>query len=141
MIERWISITGGAGLRFLASNDTLTTDNSDTLAYINVGLHVTTACQTAKIEKNTHCIPGKTELVCRGVVDHSGLRSECIKIFRGTFSERRGGEFVFIAQHKKRTKIVATRHAFWVQNVHRMLCGRGSAQKPAGGAHSAPQAL
>jgi len=28
---------------------------------------------------------------------------------------------VFIAQHKKRTKIVATRHDFWAQNVPKIL--------------------
>jgi len=43
-------------------------------------------------------------------VAQSVRRSERIRIPRAGIFQDSSGEFVFIAQHKKRTKIVATRH-------------------------------
>ena len=68
------------------------------------------------------------------IVDY--VRSERIRIPGGGGIFRTSGELVFIAfiaQHKKRTKIVVTRHDFWAQNAF-----ASGAPNPAGGAHSAP---
>ena len=58
---------------------------------------------------------------------HTELRPQAqpIRIPRGHFLFSRRRVFVFIAQHKKRTKIVATRHDFWGQNVPEMLLRPG----------------
>ena len=39
----------------------------------------------------------------------------------------------------KRSKIVATRHVSWAENIPKMLRGRGSAPDPVVGAYSSPQ--
>jgi len=49
-----------------------------------------------------------------------------------------GGEFVFIPQHKIRTKLVATRHDFWAQNVPTMILQLGLRPEPRWGAQSTP---
>ena len=65
----------------------------------------------------------------KGVVAYSGLRTlRAYKNSRGGGIFRTSGELVFIAfiaQHKKRTKIVVTRHDFWAQNVPKMLLHPG----------------
>ena len=49
---------------------------------------------------------------------HSRLYAQSVQEFPdGHFQDVGRAEFVFTARHKKKTKIVATRHDFWAQNV------------------------
>jgi len=74
----------------------------------------------------------------RGVVAHTGLRSERVRIFRRTFSGHRRGKFLFIAQHKKERKSLPSDTISGLKMYPKCFCSRGSSPNPAGGVYSAP---
>jgi len=69
----------------------------------------------------------------QGVMAHSGLCLEHIRIPRGTFSGRQGEEFVFIAQHKKEPKSLLPDTFSGLKMYPKYICSRAVPQV----AHSA----
>jgi len=57
----------------------------------------------------------------------------------GAFSGLWGGEFIFIAQHKKEPKSLSPDTISGLKMYPKRFCGWGCAPNPAGGAHSTPQ--
>ena len=70
---------------------------------------------------------------------YSGLRSEGIRISREDIFRKSGeGKKLHLLLSTKRTKMVASRHDFWAQNVLEMLVRPRLRPQPRWVAHSAP---